>query len=1078
MKRIKEKNWLKNPTVEYNLPVLKVKLDHDITCSSLLDTGSSLSFISKNMVNKLIKKRLIKKIYAEEVKCYSACGNVLNLLGKCYIKIKIGHFSWKVPFFIVNDFKWEMLLGVNFVKQSQLLIDLSSNEISFKFQPEIKISLEKCASISVNNVNNEQMVGTPEARARIEGLINKYSNVFTNKIGKSLNMQYQIKLTSDEVINLKPYPLSPPRMKQVKEIIDELMSEGVIEPSTSPYSSPCFLVGEKENPRLVINYAKLNKIVERVAFPLGDMTDIFHHLRGARYFSVIDLKKSFYQIELTEDSKKYTAFSTNYASFQFTRIPFGMSIGSNLLSSALSELFYDIMYKSVLRFVDDILVYSPTLEQHLLDLEEVFSRLSREGFTANPKKMKLAYTEISYLGMLISHNNIRIDPARTEKIRNYPRPKNVKEVGRFIGMVNFFSKNISNYAQWAASLNNLRKKRTKFVWTEECEESFQKLKYFISNPPILAMADFSKPFILHCDASSLSLGSCLIQEGPNNERRPIAYYSRKFTDSELSLSIYQKELLSIVCSIEKFHKFLEHQSFELICDNQALSWVLSHFDKLGKLGRWVHRILALPFHIKHVKSELNPVADALSRMYSMDDPNRPKIEFIEVDELPSNGISDISKDIKQPKLIKLSNQKAEVNIISDCPLIFTELGEHQKNDPEIQRIVHSIKNKTNKDNFYLKNDVLMYKEHNGSKGRVYLPKDLIGLLFKYFHCSLIGGHLSQERTAGKICENFYRPGLKQMIKNLVRKCQTCIKAKPTQRTLHGPLVATHGTRPLNVLYADLVGPLVRSKQGYNNILVISDDVSKYTFLIPLRNSTTKAVISKINEIVIQNFSIPKTIVTDSGSCFRSIEFTNYCFRLGIEHRKTIGYMPSSNRCERANRNLVNQLKCYFHSKHNDWSNELYLLQLSLNSAINESTKYTAHELMFSFPFSEPLTNVWNLDEIVDRKCTPEQIVNKLDQAVSNLKNSVKKNQEREMYSNKYSKYKYKINDIVYVKTYPISKKIAQRQKKFDFRFEGPYKIIFVNNAVSYIVQNCNNPSDTRKVHISQLKVPKLADENN
>src|SRR5436190_3763953 len=177
-------------------------------------------------------------------------------------------------------------------------------------------------------------------------------------------------------------------------------------------------------------------------------------------------------------------------------------------------------------------------------------------------------------------------------------------------MVSYFSKSIKSYATLAAPLNALRKLRTKFSWSDKCEANFIELKNRLANPPVLGIANFNKSFELWCDASSVALGSCLLQENENHEMQAIAYYSRKFTESELSLSIFEKEMLSVVNSIEKFYKFLEFQPFHLKTDNSALAWVLSHHNKLGKLGRWAHKIVSLPFYITHVKSELNPVADA------------------------------------------------------------------------------------------------------------------------------------------------------------------------------------------------------------------------------------------------------------------------------------------------------------------------------------------------------------------------------------------------------------------------------------------------------------------------------------
>ena len=211
-----------------------------------------------------------------------------------------------------------------------------------------------------------------------------------------------------------------------------------------------------------------------------------------------------------------------------------MHVGSGLLSAFLEDIFRDLLYVKVIKYIDDILVYTETAEEHVEVLDIVFKRLRDHGVTVNPKKMKLAWPQVSYLGMLVSENSVRIDPSRVQKVHEFPRPKNAKEVSRFIGFCSYFSRCIKNYADIAAPLNALRKLRTKFQWTDTCESSFLRLKQCLTNPPVLAMADFNKGFVLMTDASNRACGSVLLQESKDGDMRAIAYYSKKFTDQELS----------------------------------------------------------------------------------------------------------------------------------------------------------------------------------------------------------------------------------------------------------------------------------------------------------------------------------------------------------------------------------------------------------------------------------------------------------------------------------------------------------------------------------------------------------------
>ncbi|TLY45891.1 MAG: DDE-type integrase/transposase/recombinase, partial [Gammaproteobacteria bacterium] len=658
------------------------------------------------------------------------------------------------------------------------------------------------------------------------------------------------------------------------------------------------------------------------------------------------------------------------------------------------------------------------------------------------------------------------DPSRVEKVLSFPRPTNKKQVSQFVGMCSYFSKNIKDYAKLAAPLNSLRRKRVTFNWTDECEQNFISLKNCLANPPLLSLASYTRPFKLCCDASSVALGSCLMQEDENGVLKPVSYYSKKFTEQEKHLSIYEKECLSVVYSIEKFHKFLEVMPFELVTDNQALSWILGHNQKLGKLGRWLHRILALPFFIKHVKSKENPVADAMSRMYTEDDPNKPDISFVEIEE-DENEVRDICKTLKVSKEKQLVNKCEVVSLISDCPLVYTELKDHQMQDKEIQEIVESVKNKTAKENYYIRNGILMYKSNDQCKGRIYLPKALVPMLFHYNHNSLIAGHLGQRRTVAKVCEKFYRPSLVTEIKDLVRKCELCKLAKPPQKYYHGPLVSNHAQRIYERVYVDLMGPLTRSRQGYQYILIVMDDLSKFTFLIPLRNGTAASVIEKLQNVVFQNFSLPKTLICDNGGAFKSIELQNFLFRLGIECRKILPFSPKSNRAERMLRNLKQQLKIYFHDKQEDWSKDLWYLQMSLNSSKCESTGFAAHNLLFNYPFHCTLSNLWSLEDIMYKKISRKEMNDRIQIAINNQKMSVNKNRERAMYSNEYSNHPFKVGSIVYLKRNVISNKGKKIQAKMSLRYTGPFKILLITSVVNVTIQNCNDEKDVRQVHVSQ-----------
>uniref|UniRef100_A0A1B6LBJ4 Reverse transcriptase domain-containing protein n=1 Tax=Graphocephala atropunctata TaxID=36148 RepID=A0A1B6LBJ4_9HEMI len=392
--------WLKKGNSTCSLPSIKIQLGKNLTENVLVDTGSSINLINEPMLNQLIKNKIVRKIYTTGNDCYTATNDTIQILGRCIVKIKINRFSWFVKFLIGKNITWNMILGSSFIRDSGMLIDLSKNQCNFKFCPDIKISLSRNTKKMVNNVNTDIKIGCNEASVEIGRLIKEYPNVFTTDIGEAIDFQYEIKLKDKEVVRLRPYPLGLPKMKQLKEIIDDLLRQNIIRPSLSSYSSPTFLVQKpgSDKQRMVVNYSKLNSKLERVNYPIGDLHDTYHYLEGAEYFTVLDLSNSFHQIKLSENCKHLTSFSTPFSSYEWIRVPYGLHCGSGLLSSYINRVLCDIKFKFVMNFVDDLIISPRTLEEHIMHLMEVVRRLSDHHLTVNPSKVKFVYKESKFFG--------------------------------------------------------------------------------------------------------------------------------------------------------------------------------------------------------------------------------------------------------------------------------------------------------------------------------------------------------------------------------------------------------------------------------------------------------------------------------------------------------------------------------------------------------------------------------------------------------------------------------------------------------------------------------------------------------
>lgn len=1071
-RKMRNKFWFKTKRGIHNLPVLNVNFSNEMCQCALLDSGSSANILSRKLYDELVLKKLVIRFSNDKVNCLTATSESINVIGNCWVKIKIQNKSWVLRFLIAEKISWDLILGVQFMEKTGLILNVRENQGYFSFDRENVFNL------NVNVTNNkspteegemELKIGRMELKDRIKKLVGDNPEVFTNEIGKTIDFQCEIKLKDTTPVKIRPYPVSPPNMKIMREITDSLLKQGIIEPSLSSYSSPSFLVskGEGKGHRLVTNYKELNSKIEPIVHPIGELHGSFNYLSGAAIYSVLDLNNSYYQVPLDPKSRHLTAFSTPYSLYQYCRCPYGLHLGSGLLSSYLDRVFSDLKFKSVISFVDDIVVFSKNPEEHMEHLTEVVNRLSKANLTVNPSKVLFAAEEISFLGHRVSHNTLKIDPDRTRAIKDYKRPTTVRNLSRFIGMINFYSRFIENYAILCAPLNELRKKNAKFKWSEECEINFQKLKDCICNPPVLRLPNYEAPFILQTDASQVGLASVLLQEA-DGVRFPIHYYSKKFTQQELNLTIYEKEALAVVLSIQKFRSYLEVMPFYLETDNQSLSWVLSHHNKLGKLGRWTELILGLPFKVKHIRGNENKIADCLSRMFE----GYPSIE-VEC-ETSDEKIKEMKEFVSNLNNVlpgeREINETEEVNNLSDYPATFTDIRDHQSRDVEITSLINRIKGGERLPLYEISREVLIFKPPNKRKGRIVVPEALRNMILHYYHNSTSTGcHLGISKTVNKIRNSFYWERMFEDVREYIRKCEMCARSKQAQRTFHGEIVNHQATKPMSKLYVDIAGSFPRSKMGNSMLLVVVDDFTKYVWLVPLRDAKTCNIVKALETQVFKHVGTAEVLICDNASYFRGNEFKQFCFKYGVKLHRIVAYNAKSNKSERYIKTVKGSMVALHHDCHEKWDSNLHYIQLALNTSVNDVTKHTAFELMYNFEPNCSLSSMWRVNELLGDSSDKEGVKSKFNRAIRNLKLAHAKTKERRLI-NEGAKHPFKLFDLVYIRIHHISNKAAKFQAKLAYKWSEKYRIIHFLTPVTVLLQKISDLRIIQRAHLDQLKM--------
>jgi hypothetical protein len=352
---------------------------------------------------------------------------------------------------------------------------------------------------------------------------------------------------------------------EIERTIRELLAMGHIRPSSSPFASSVVLVKKKDGTlRMCIDYRALNKRTIKNRYPIPQIDELMDELKGAKYFSKIDLRSGYHQIRMREGDEYKTAFRCHYGHYKFLVMPFGLTNAPATFQSCMNHTFSQQLRKHLLVFFDDILIYSRTWEEHLQHLDEVLGILDTQELYAKLSKCEFGLTEMLYLGHVIGAQGVQVHWDKIQVIRDWPLPRNITELKSFMGLCTYYWRYVKGFSQLTAPLTDLTKKGA-FEWSDEAQAVFDRMKDIMSSCPVLAFPDFTQPFVLECDASGVGIGAVLMQ---NNH--PIAFESRKLRDYERLYPIYDKEMLAIMHALAKFRHYLVGNRFKVKTDHNSL----------------------------------------------------------------------------------------------------------------------------------------------------------------------------------------------------------------------------------------------------------------------------------------------------------------------------------------------------------------------------------------------------------------------------------------------------------------------------------------------------------------------------
>ena len=847
----------------------------------------------------------------------TADGRLQKVIGFIHVDVEFKNVTRKLKILIVPSITQRLILGLDFWKTFDLAPGIFDNVIcSTGLESATNILSEISSDVQLKP--NESVIEYPLSpcqRQQLATIIDLFPNFEREGLGRTNLIQHSIEVGDAKPVKQRFYPVSPAVEKLMFKEIDRMLALGVIEPSSSPWSSPMRLVVKPNKIRLCMDARKLNEVTKKDAYPLPNIEGIFSRLPKANIISKLDLKDAYWQIGLTDEAKPLTAFTVpGRPLYQFVVMPFGLCNAPSTMCCLMDSLIPPDLRHSVFGYLDDLIIVSEDFSSHLAVLVRIAEQFRKANLTLNISKSKFCVIEVNYLGYIIGNGGIRTDPDKIISIQKWPSPKNLKQVRGFLGLAGWYRRFISNFSSVVFPITEVLSTKRKFCWTPEAQKAFDLIKNLLTSAPVLSNPDFSKKFYLHCDPSDFGIGAVLVQLDQDGNEKPIAFMSKKLNTAQRNYSVTERECLAAVEAIKKFRCYLELQEFEVITDHSSLVWLMKQQDVTGRLARWVWRLQGYKFTISHRKGKQNTVPDALSRI--------PSFEIAEI-ETTEPEIDLTSPHFQDQDYLELQKK------VNDTPSKY----------PDIKIIDQFVYIRT----CHYSGDI----EQENNAWKLWIPLNMRKDIISRFHDSPIVSHGGMLKTLELIRRKFFWPGLVRDVRNYIRSCDVCKESKAPNISLKpniGNQIVTN--RPFQRLYVDILGPYPRSKQGNIGILIVLDHLTKFHWLCPLRKFTSTVIKDFLLKQIFHVYGVPEVLVSDNGSQFKANEFNAFLTELGIHHTYTAIYSPQSNASERVNRSIISGIRAYLKKDQTLWDEKLSYISCALRNSIHQSIQCSPYRAVF------------------------------------------------------------------------------------------------------------------------------------
>lgn len=978
-----------------------------------------------------------------------------------------------VPFSLLNlDNGKGFIMAVN---MSSLPIMLPAGEVVAYAEPSQAVEVFSfdtpspaycCALVQQQHDEDDFLLSTVDGhldssqKDSILSVLRKFNAIFDrpqSTLGRSTSVVHHINTGNEKPLRQRPYRVSASERGIIDGEVNDMIDKGVITPSTSPWASPVVLVKKKDGSiRFCVDYRRLNKITRKDVYPMPRIDDALDSLQGAEYFSSLDLRSGYWQIPMASNDRDKTAFITSEGLYEFNVMPFGLCNAPATFERMMDAVLRGLKWKICLCYLDDVVIFSKTFEEHLQRLTTVLSCLSHAGLQLNAKKCRFAARQIKVLGHLVSKDGIQPDPEKIQAVSNMPKPTTEKELRSFLGLCSYFRRFVRGFASIAAPLHDLLKKSSHPPsWTSQCEAAFNQLKEILTSAPILRHFDPTAPTELRTDASGFGIGAVLAQTKAGCGNYVVAYASRALSKPEKNYTVTEKECLAVVWAVTKFRPYLYGRRFNVVTDHHALCWLSSLKDLTGRLGRWMLRLQEYDFAVLFKSGRKHGDADGLSRCLLHS--GAPDPSDTDEDPITLSALSIVDMQLEQARDLWLSKI---VTVVRDP-------------DSSPNR---SLRRQSK--HFRIRNG-LLYRRNYSPEGLHWLlviPRHLRREVLEHLHNDPTCAHGGLLKTYTRVRLRYYWPGLYGSVQKFLRSCPECQRRKPPSHSSQGLLQPIPcPERPFQRVGIDLFGPLPNSSSGNRWTIVAIDHLTRYVETAALPSATAENVANFfLNQIVLRH-GAPKELLSDRGTVFLSKIVEEVLRACSVIHRTTSPYHPQTNgMTERFNRTLADMLAMYISPDHRNWDKVLPFITFAYNTAVQNTTQFSPFFLLYGREVSSILDSLLPYSP-EQSECIPlTEIREHAEQCrqIARTRTADLQGQQKRRHDAASNPLSFTPGDLVLLWT-------PQRRpglcEKLLSNYQGPYRVLRQTSEVNYEIEPLSPPTDRRRrgreiAHVNRLKL--------